>query len=297
MKRSHLVLLLLLNFGWAAVPTLVTRYEAQLNAREFVFLRYAFALAVLLALWPWLPGSLPRGRDFWRTLLMGVAVFNVGHLLQIGGFQLSHASDASIVLALDPLVCSIGAALFLQELIPGRRWAGFATAISGVACLSLWRQEAPLSGFAANLLIVLSFVSEALWSVMGKPLVTRWGIPKVTTLALAAGTIANLATLAPNAGRHWEAFSSLNAGLWLMMAAVGIFLTAFGYSAWHLVIRDVPVSMASMTVYLQPLVGTALAIWLAGETLHAGHLLGSMAIVTGLIIGIRGRAVPAAMAR
>lgn len=286
MKTSHFLLLLLLNVGWASVPSWATRLEGQLGVREFVFLRYGFALAGLLVIWPWLPGRMPRGRDFGRTVLMGVAVFTVGHLLQIGGIQGSEASDASILLALDPLVSSLGAALFLHERIPGRRWIGFALAILGVALMSLWKRAAPLPGLLANLLILLSFVSEAVWSVMGKPLIGRWGIPKVTGLALAAGTLANGLLLLPDAGEHAAAFGRLSPEGWGVLAFFGVVLTAFGYSAWYLVIRDVPVSVASMTIYLQPIVGTGLAILLTGAVLHPGHLWGGVAILAGLMAGI-----------
>ncbi len=293
MRRSHLLLLLALNCGWAAVPTLATRLEGRLGALEFIFLRYAFALAAIVAVWPWLPGALPRGRDFLRTALMGVTVFTVGHWFQIGGIQLSQASDASILLALDPLVSSLGAALFLHEGIPLRRWAGFALAMGGVAWMSWWRREAPLPGLLANLLILLSYVSESVWSVMGKPLVSRWGIPKVTGLALAAGTLANAVLLAIDPSPSLQHFTTLPAGDWAMLAILGIVLTAFGYSAWYLVIREVPVSTAAMTIYLQPIIGTVLAVTWAGEALHAGHIGGCLAIIAGLVVGIRMAGTPA----
>jgi drug/metabolite transporter (DMT)-like permease len=289
MKLSHLWLLLILNCGWATVPTVATRLEGLLSPREFVFLRYALAFAGLLLLWPWLPGRMPRGRDFWRTAVMGIVVFNVGHLLQIAGIQLSRASDASILLALDPLVSSLGAALFLHERIPVRRWCGFAAAIAGVIVMSMWRRGGPLPGLLANLLIVMSFVSEAVWSVMGKPLVGRWGIPKVAGLALGAGTLANMLLLVPDAASHAAVFREVPGSAWVTLGFLGVFLTSFGYCAWYLVIREVPVSVAAMTIYLQPLVGTAMAVLWTGERLHLGHVAGGAAILAGLVIGMRDR--------
>lgn len=268
------------------MPTVATRLEGQLSPGEFVFLRYAFAFAALALLWPWLPGRMPRGRDFWRTLLMGVVVFNIGHLFQIAGIQLSKASDASVLLALDPLVSSLGAAIFLHERIPARRWVAFAAAITGVAVMSFARPNASVPGLLANLMIVLSFMTEAVWSVLGKPMISRWGIPKVTALALGGGTLANLAFLSPNPAGHWNAISRLPLDSWVALAFLGMVLTAFGYSAWYLVIREVSVSAASMTIYLQPILGTLLAVSLTNDRLHAGHWLGSIGILAGLILGV-----------
>lgn len=297
MKASHLLLLLALNCGWAAVPTLAKRLEHEVGPLEFVLLRYGSGAVALLLLWPWLPGRLPRGRDFWLTCVMGIAVFTLGHWAQIEGIQRSQASDASILLALDPLVSTLGAAIFLHERIPARRWLGFGCAIAGVGLMSWWHRTAPLPGLLANLLIVLSFVAESVWSVMGKPMIERWGIPKVTALALVAGTFTNLTlyglTQPPQAG---PPFPDLTASGAALIAVLGAVFTAFGYSAWYWVIRETPVSVAALTIYLQPILGTALALFLTQERLHPGHALGAVAIVVGLAIGLT-RSGPTAESR
>lgn len=287
MRPSHLLLLLALNCGWATMPTLATRLEDVLRPLEFVALRYAFALAGMVVLWPWLPGRFPRGWDFWRTCVMGVVVFCLGPLCQVGGIQKSQASDASILLALDPLVSILAAALFLGEAIPGRRWLGFALAVTGVALMSLGQGELRLPGLLANLLIVLSFVTEAVWSVMGKPLIGQWGIPKVTTLALAAGTAANMLLVWLMPSERPAGYGQLTAGGWVALAFLGLVLTAFGYNAWFVVIREAPVSVASMTIYLQPVIGTLVAFAATGENPRAGHLWGGLAILAGLAVGLR----------
>ncbi len=286
MKTSHFLLLLALNVGWSTLPTLATRLEGHLNPLEFIFLRYAFAGLGVLALWRWLPGEMPRGRDFWRTVLLGIVVFCAGHYLQVAGMQRSQASDASILLALDPLVSTLGAAWFLHEHVPMRRWLGFALAIAGVVGMSCWGRDLPLPGLVANLMVVASFVTEAAWSVTGKPLIVRWGIPKVTGLALLAGTIVNGALLVPDWGAHERALRALPWEGWASLAVLGWVLTAFGYSAWFIVIREAPVSVASMTIYLQPIVGTLVALGFTGDRLHAGHVVGSALIVGGLVVGL-----------
>lgn len=273
------------------MPTIATRLATEIGARQFVFLRYALAFVGLALVWPWLPGTAPRGRDILRAAVMGIAVFNIGHILQVAGIQRSYASDASLLIALDPLVSSLGAALFLKEAIPGRRWIGFALAIAGVGLMSLWHPEAPLPGLLANLLIVLSFVSEAVWSVMGKPLIERCGVYKMTVVALAAGTAANLVVLGlDDPAGHAAALGRLSGEAWLLLGFLGVVLTAFGYSAWLMIIREVPVSVAAMTIYLQPIFGTMVAVWVTQERLHLGHLLGFIAIVGGVAVGASPRA-------
>jgi drug/metabolite transporter (DMT)-like permease len=41
-----------------------------------------------------------------------------------------------------------------------------------------------------------------------------------------------------------------------------------------------------MTIMAQPVAGVPVAVLWLGEELHAGHLWGSVAIITGLVIGL-----------
>ena len=49
---------------------------------------------------------------------------------------------------------------------------------------------------------------------------------------------------------------------------------------------DTEVNVASLTVFLQPVVGVVLAVALLGEKLHWGQLWGSLAIVLGLVVAL-----------
>src|SRR4030095_13147136 len=113
--------------------------------------------------------------------------------------------------------------------------------------------------------------------------------------ALAAGTMVNALWFAGGAWRSSSlSFPRLDLHDWLVLAFLGVVLTAFGYSAWYMVIREAPISIAAVTIYLQPLVGTAVAVGLTGEHLHWGHLWGGVAILAGIVVGIGKAAAPTA---
>jgi drug/metabolite transporter (DMT)-like permease len=78
----------------------------------------------------------------------------------------------------------------------------------------------------------------------------------------------------------------LTATAWLVMAYLTVICTLIGYSLWYLVIRDTDVSLAAMTILLQPAVGVFIAALTVGESLHWGQLWGAAAIVIGLVIGL-----------
>ena len=63
MKSSSLIILLVLNFFWAATLSAYKVLGENLSVGGIVTFRFGIAGLTLLLLWPWLPGKAPRGRD------------------------------------------------------------------------------------------------------------------------------------------------------------------------------------------------------------------------------------------
>jgi drug/metabolite transporter (DMT)-like permease len=284
MKPWHLFLLIVMNCLWAASYSAFKAVSPWLDAGGVATMRFGLAGAILLLCWPWLPGLAPRGRDLLRTLVMGVVVFVFAPRLQVAGVQLGQASDASVLIALDPLVSSVGAAIFLREHIAPRRWMGFALGLWGAVLMAeVWRPGFRLPALTANALILLSFFCEAAYSLMGKPMLARAGLFKVLALALLAGTTVNLLV---DGRQTVEAAAAMPPRAWLMMAYLSLVCTVAGYSLWFAVIREAEVNVAALTIFVQPVVGAAVAVAWLGESLRWAQLWGSLVIVAGLAVGL-----------
>lgn len=284
MKPVHLAVLLALNFFWVATLSIYKVIGQYLTPGGIVTLRFGLAGLALLALWPWLPGAAPRGRDLLKTLVMGVVVFVLGHRLQVWGNHLGTAANSSILMAVEPLVTAIGAAIFLREHIGVRRLIGFALGMVGVALVNgIWRDDFKWLSLGASVIFMSSFVCEAAYSVISKPILSRAGPLKVLALALALGTVVNLAL----EGRETLAAAArLPASAWGLLLVMALICTAFGYGFWLVVIRESEVNVAALTVLAQPVYGVALAALWLGEPLHWGQLWGSAVIVFGLFIAL-----------
>ncbi|MBU6400622.1 MAG: DMT family transporter [Verrucomicrobia bacterium] len=285
MRPTHLLLLLGMNLLWSASYSINKALAPHLGATDLVTLRYALATVCLLPLWPWLPGSAPRGRDLATALIMGVLVFSAAQQLQVAGVQLGRAGDTSLLIALDPLVTSLGAAVFLGERLAARRWLGFGLGMLGAVCLARpWSGAFHWPGLVANGLILLSLGCEAAYSSMGKPLLERVAAMKLLVVALLGGTAVNLLLAAP---RGLAAVQVMPVSAWWLMAYLVIVCTLVGYPLWLVVIREAEVNAVALTIFVQPAAGLLIAhLWLK-EPLHAGHFWGSLAIVAGLLVGLR----------
>lgn len=284
MRPRFIVLLILMNIGWSATYTVFKHLQLYLTAGQVVTLRYSIGAAVLVLAWPWLPGRAPRGMDILKTIIMGLLVFVLGSRLQVAAVHLGKASDASVLMALEPLIASATAAWFLAEKLPVRRWIGLGCGMSGVVLLArVWRDDFHLPSMLANSLMLLSFLCETPWSLMGKFLIGRASLLKVVAIALFSGAVVNGLL---DGTATFTAAAQLPVSGWLLLGYLGLVCTVAGYSFWYVVIRETEVNIAALTVFVQPVAGLMFAFVLLGEQLHWGQLWGSLAIVAGLAIGL-----------
>ena len=284
MKPLHLILLIVMNFFWAGAYSAFKALAPQLDPGCLTTLRFGLATVPLLLCWPWLPGQSPRGGDLVKTLLMGLIVFVLAPRLQVAGVQQGKAGDVAVLMALEPLITSLAAAMFLGEHVGPRRWLGFGCGLVGMVLMEeVWSPGFRLPGLTANALFVASFVCEAAYSVMGQPLIRRAGLLKVLTLALLSGGLLNGAL---DGRATIAAAQRLTPGAWALVAYLAVICTLVGYVVWFVVIRETEVNVTALTVFIQPVVGVGLATLALHEALHWGQLWGSLAIVAGLVIAL-----------
>jgi len=283
-KSSHFLLLMVMSAFWAASYSAFKMLSPWLDAGGVTTFRFALASVALLLAWPWLPGLAPRGRDFRQAIIMGIIVFALAPRLQVAGVQKGYATHGSVLVALEPLVASVAAAIFLRERIDPRRWLGFVLGIIGVVLMAdVRRPDFRVSLLAADGLILLSFICEAAYSIMGKPLIQRADPFKVLTVACCAATAVNLLLNGASAARK---VGALPFQAWLVLLYLSLVCTLLGYSLWFLVIREAPISAAALTVFTQPVFGIAIAMICLRETVRLPEIAGGAVIMLSVILGL-----------
>ena len=282
MKPRYLALMIGFNLLWGASFVIYKTVAPYLDSTQIVTVRFGIAALGALVIWPWLPGNAPRGWDLVKSMLLGVAVFVAGHRMQVLGNQLGTAANSAVLMAFEPVLTTVAAAIFLREQIAARRWVGFALAVLGVLLLNrVWSADFQWGSLAGSLLVIASFLAEAAYSIVGKPIIARANLMKVLAVALLTGTAVNLALNGP---ATFSAARALPVSAWVSLTALGLIGTTAGYGVWFLVIRETDVNVVAMTVFIQPLAGVPLAALWLGEPLHAGQLWGGLAILAGLVL-------------
>src|SRR5262249_541056 len=158
----------------------------------------------------------------------GLVLFVIGQRLQVYGNYLGRAGDSAVLMGFEPLITSVVASIFLHEHIGPRRWAGFGLGITGGALLhGIWSADFQWMGLWASLIFVSSFVCEAAYSVMGKPIVIRASVTKTLAISLTAGTLMNLCI---DGRSTFAAACVLPRQGWLLLIALATLCTSIGYA-------------------------------------------------------------------
>jgi drug/metabolite transporter (DMT)-like permease len=284
MSPGKLLVMILFNVFWAATLPSNKALGVYLTEGGIVSLRFAIAALIVAIAWPWLPGQRPKGWDLVKSAVMGILVFCVGQRLQVLGNALGSAGNSAVLMALEPLLTSVLAAIFLREHILARRWFGFGLGMAGVALLNgVWRADFHWTSLTASLIFISSFLSESGYSIIGKPLTARAGSAKILAVGLFAATLANLLW---DGEKTAAAALSLPLKAWLLLTYMAVVCTVLGYTIWLMVIKEADVNLVSMTIFVQPIAGVPMAALWLGEPLHWGQLWGGLAICTGLVVGL-----------
>jgi drug/metabolite transporter (DMT)-like permease len=272
------------NIIWGVAFPLTKPALNDIPPFTFAFIRFLLALVLLLPLAgrSWL--EVLRGRDRWRTIVLGLCGFGLVQMTQLLALQLSPASDIALIATTTPLWITVLAWPMLGERPTARGWAGFGLAIAGLA-LIVWPEGTLSSSATAHrwlgdaIYLVGGFL-WALYNVVGKNLMTRHGPLAPTAAACLVGTL----SLAPLS--LWEIASGqpvrFSALAIFALLFVAFLVTVLGFLTLFWAYRRASAAQVAITMYLQPLAGVLVAwLWL-GEALSAGFLVGATLVLGGV---------------
>jgi probable blue pigment (indigoidine) exporter len=236
---------------------------------------------------------LPRGDWWWRAAVLGVC--NIGGffpLLFLAAYHLPGGLAATLQ-ATSPLAVMAIAWPVIGERPAAVRVGASLVGLAGVALLVL-RSPGSVDGLG-----LVGAFGSVLVSALGFVLVKRWPAPAATspggadmlTLVswqLVAGGLALLpvALLVEGAPPHVDA-PALLGFCWLAVVGTGL-----AYFCWFRGLSRMPAGAAALIGLVNPVVGTALGVAIAGEAFGWTQALGMVLVLGGVLAGQR-LAVPA----
>jgi drug/metabolite transporter (DMT)-like permease len=247
-----------------------------------IFTRFAIAAIVLLCV----VRSLPP-RDSWGSLaLMGFVGVFVHQMLQAYGLTMTSATSTGWLIGLIPIWSAVLSAIFLRERFGTWKIAGLVGGFAG-ALLVITRGELGTSLLSrpstlGDLLILVSTINWAVYSVLGHSTIRRLGPRRATSGAMLFGAL--MLTPVFVAQRGWREIPRLSATGWGALLFLAIGCSALGYLFWYGALECVEVSRVAALLYAEPLVTFVAAAILLGERVGTTVVMGGALVLISVVI-------------
>jgi drug/metabolite transporter (DMT)-like permease len=242
--------------------------------------------SVILVPWAWrglVAAKLSR-EDHWRLALTGVVGFTLAFALGNWGLAHSTASNAALLITVEPASLILLSPLLLGERLSRGEALGAALAILGAAVIVVngipGVTQALVPHWQGDLILVLSGLAYAAYSLIARPVLLRHPALVVTASSILWGA----AGMLPLAALEWAA----GAGpMWTTRAVTGtlylaVVMTALGYAVWNWCLERVETPRVAIFLNIQPLGGALLGVWWLGERLTPFTVAGGLLILAGL---------------
>jgi drug/metabolite transporter (DMT)-like permease len=271
----------------------------EISPIALVFARAFMGTALLLAILSRRDGHALPPRDAWPSLaLMGFVGVAIQQGVQGYALTLTSAVHSGWLIGLTPIWSAVLAAVVLRERFGARKLLGLALGFLGAVVVvtrgQLSAEVVALPSTRGDLLILLSTVNWAVYSVLGHPVLRRLGAPRATLGAMAAGGVWLAIPLVWMGA--WRDYARLSATGWAAVLFLGLACSGLGYLFWYGALEKVEASRVAALLYVEPLVTLAAAVALLGERIQLVTVAGGVLLLVGVILVERAPASPPAAA-
>lgn len=249
--------------------------------------------SVILVPWAWrgLAAAKLSREDHWRLALTGVVGFTLAFALGNWGLAHSTASNAALLITVEPASLILLSPLLLGERLSRGELLGAALAILGATVIVVngipGVTQALVPHWQGDLILVLSGLAYAAYSLIARPVLLRHPALVVTASSILWGA----AGMLPLAALEWAAGPG---PMWTSRAVtgtlyLGVVMTALGYAVWNWCLERVETPRVAIFLNLQPLGGALLGVWWLGERLTPFTVAGGFLILAGLHLTVKAR--------
>ena len=223
---------------------------------------------------------------FWKSLLVGFVGYGISLGFQLSGTNLSTASNGSLVTSATPAFVLLFAPFLLGERAMPRRMIALLISTLGVlAVIDPRNAELSPSLFWGNISLLAAALTWALYSVLVRKFSNSADLLTSGMIMLLGGLPSSIAF------GIWEinkqGIGEITIGIIGGLLFLGIISTAFAMILWNYAFAELPASVASLTFFAQPVVGTLLGWFFLAEKITPLFLAGGLLIGFGILIAAR----------
>jgi len=279
--------LLVLSVIWGLAFVAIKQADTELSPVNLALLRWLVACVPFLVLLPILgkPKVKLERKDIPRLLIVAFANV-VGYHISLNYAETTLSAGLSaLLIAFGPIFIVILSYLLLDERAGRRVLLGLALAIAGTAILSTGSISVnDLSSYGGIFEALITALCYALFAVLGKPLVHKYGSAPTTIMAGLVGTAMMLPLIS---GSFFSQVSALSFTGWFSVLYLSLLSTVFGYLLFYTLISRGAVTRLSIQLYLIPVVSVIGGALLLNESLTLPVLVGGGLMLVAVGISTR----------
>jgi drug/metabolite transporter (DMT)-like permease len=258
----------------------------EMSAVTAALWRYGLAIVALLLIAQVLERGLarPTPRQWIGVVLLGATGVFVFNLCFMYALARMPASRASLIMALNPAITLLAAALFLREHLTRNKTLGIVVALIGVAVVLGHGNPLQLLDGGIGLGEIVMFGCPLSWAA--NTLIARRMLPDMSPIASTTWSAitgsAMLAVAAAFTGAMVPHDASWRA--WAAIVFLAIFGTAIALVLFYDGVRRIGAARTSVFINLVPVFAVALGVMLLDEPLEASMLFGGALVVGGIFL-------------
>jgi len=221
--------------------------------------------------------------DWFKMLLLGILVIPLNQFAFLIAIGMTTPSNAALFYATTPVFVMILSSLMLNERALFFAKVGVIIGFIGIAVVIFERGVDFASEYTiGNLLLLVAVSSWALYTVLGRPLVLKYGSFHISSLSMILGAILFM-PIGIYPAISFD-YSTIGVAHLYGLLYLGIGTSIIAYFLWYYALGRIESTKVAVFTYLQPVVTTILAVLLLGQIITLQFVTGACIALVGVVL-------------
>ena len=226
-----------------------------------------------------------------QWLHFGVIAFfgvTINQILFIHGVAHTNVPHAALIIAIEPVMVLVLSVVMRLEALTSLKFVGMAISFTGVVLLTSGK---PVQGgnahWVGDLILMVEVVVFAYYTILMKGVIDQYDVVTLNTLVFGLGALMMI-PFGARAVLHVN-WSQIPVRSVLGLGFMTFFSCVIGYLLFAYALKGLTASRVAAFNYIEPVMGTALGVWLLHDKVSPWGIFGGALILLGVYFTERER--------
>ena len=226
-------------------------------------------------------------KDYLRFGILGFLNIPINQFIYFEGLHQTSPANSALLYAMTPAIVFVMLLLIHGERPNWKKISGILIAFIGTAIVMFEHGASFRSANTkGNILIFIAVTAWSLFTILGKPLIPKYGALRVTAIHMLFGTILFLPIGLTQA--DLAAIPTISGSIWLEILYLGILGSCVNYILWYYALGKLETSKVAIFQNLQPILTTIIALFIGVVILSPILIGGGVLTLIGLLLVEKG---------